>query len=325
MRGKSLIPTLIFFLFLAAFWGEVQRRNLQAQVGGHVLSAFLCFALLFAGEWFFGFGLADRLLMFLGADTTRHRVTRVLVPAVFVLPYLIFAIPRHSFDLRYAAGMALFPIACAALLEFSGRAHRLLWQDILVLLALALTLELRLFSGAWPYNGLGSLPKIYLADVALYVYLVNRRVDGMGYSLVPRIRALLTGVREWLFFLPIVLILGFALHFIAFYPRHQSLGNIVLALAVVFFLTAVPEEIFFRGILQNLLEGNYGRNVALIITAVLFGLSHFHKGAVFNWRYVLLAAIAGIFYGRAWRQDRQLFASASTHTLVDVVWGLWFR
>jgi len=40
---------------------------------------------------------------------------------------------------------------------------------------------------------------------------------------------------------------------------------------------------------------------------------------------VIIAAIAGIFYGRAWRARRHLFASSLTHTLVDVVWGLWFR
>ena len=325
MRWKSLIPASVFLLFVAAFWGEVQRRDLQSQVGGHVLSAFLCFTLLFAGEWFFGFGLADALLRFIGSQQPRDRFIRVLAPALFVVPYLIFATPRGAIDLRYVAGMAGFPIVCAALLEFSHHEHRLLWQDIVVLLALAVTLELRLFSGAWPYNGLGSLPKIYLADVALYVYLVNRRIEGTGYSLVPRLSALLVGLREWIFFLPIVLALGFALHFISFYPRRQSIGHIVLALVVVFFLTAIPEEIFFRGILQNLMEGSYGRRVALVLSSALFGLSHFHKGAIFNWRYVILAAIAGVFYGRAWRARRQLSASASTHTLVDVVWGLWFR
>ena len=60
--------------------------------------------------------------------------------------------------------------------------------------------------------------------------------------------------------------------------------------------------------------------------AVLFGLSHFNKRAVhFNWRYVLLAAIAGIFYGRAWRDRRRVGASALTHATVDTVWGLWLR
>jgi hypothetical protein len=45
-----------------------------------------------------------------------------------------------------------------------------------------------------------------------------------------------------------------------------------------------------------------------------FELSHFTKRAAhFNRRYVLLATIAGVFYGRAWRQDRRVAASAITH------------
>ena len=93
-----------------------------------------------------------------------------------------------------------------------------------------------------------------------------------------------------------------------------------------FFLIAVPEELFFRGWLQNLLERRMGRRPALATTAILFGLSHFNKRALyFNWRYVLLAAIAGIFYGRAWRRDRRVGASAITHATVDSVWSLWLR
>lgn len=324
-RWKPFVTVVLFLLFLAAFWGEVQRRDLQSQVGGHVFSAFLCFVLLIAGEWFFGFGLGNLLRGALSGESRGARLVRIAAPALFVVPYLVFAIPRNTLDARYFFAMALLPVACAALLEFSSRAHRLLWQDVVVLLALALTLELRVFSGAWPYNGLGSLPKLYLADVALYVYLVVRRIDGMGYSLTPTWDALIVGLREWVFFLPLALGLGFALHFISFFPRHPSVGHALLALVVVFFLTAVPEEIFFRGILQNLLEGSYGQRTALVVASILFGLSHFHKGAAFNWRYVILAAIAGIFYGRAWRTRRRLLASATTHTLVDVVWGLWFR
>jgi uncharacterized protein len=94
---------------------------------------------------------------------------------------------------------------------------------------------------------------------------------------------------------------------------------------VTFFLVAVPEEIFFRGLLLNLLETRLPRNAALAVSAVLFGLSHYNKGALFNWRYVLLATIAGVFYGRAWRERRRIFCSSVTHTAVDVVWSLWFR
>ena len=38
-----------------------------------------------------------------------------------------------------------------------------------------------------------------------------------------------------------------------------------------------------------------------------------------------VATIAGIFYGRAWRDRHRLLSSATTHTLVDVIWSLWFR
>ena len=74
--------------------------------------------------------------------------------------------------------------------------------------------------------------------------------------------------------------------------------------------------------MQDLLERRLGRTPALLLTAGLFGLSHFNKRADhFNWQYVLLAALAGVFYGRAWRRDRRVGASAITHALVDTVWG----
>jgi uncharacterized protein len=40
---------------------------------------------------------------------------------------------------------------------------------------------------------------------------------------------------------------------------------------------------------------------------------------------VLLAALAGIFYGRAWRVQRRVGASAITHATVDAIWSLWLR
>jgi hypothetical protein len=93
-----------------------------------------------------------------------------------------------------------------------------------------------------------------------------------------------------------------------------------------YLLIALPEEIFFRGWMQNLFDRRMGRSASLIVTAILFGLSHFNKRAVhFNWRYVLLASIAGIFYGRAWRAERRIAASSVTHACVDTVWGALLR
>ena len=106
------------------------------------------------------------------------------------------------------------------------------------------------------------------------------------------------------------------------------MGRALVTWIGIFVFVAVLEELFFRAWVQNLLERRVGRGMALIIASVLFGLSHFNKrnfgSAYFNWRYVLLATIAGIFYGRAWRDQRRLPASAITHTCVDWLWYLWF-
>ena len=320
LERRLASATAVLGVLLYGFWTQVAAFGVAKTLGGHIGSAFTCFALLLAVLWFFGFGV-DAVVR----RRLHSTLARVLAPSALAIPYLFFSLPRQEFHWLYFAGLALLPVACSALIEFTQPEQKFTWQDFVILFGIALVLELRLFSGAWPYPGLGSIPKLYLADVALYVYLIVRRLDRVGYSYIPVMNDFLVGIREWAFFLPLALGLGFATGFIRFIPRHPSPLAIVGALLITFLLTAIPEELFFRGILQNLLEPRLGANGALILTACLFGLSHFHKGAMFNWRYVLLASIAGIFYGRAWRSRRHLFASALTHMLVDVVWSLWFR
>src|SRR4029077_12068578 len=95
-----------------------------------------------------------------------------------------------------------------------------------------------------------------------------------------------TGLRELVFFMPLVLGLGIALGFLQphGYPLRLSM---VPTWIYIFIFIAVPEELYFRAWVQNLLERRLGRRTALAITAVLFGLSHFNKrSAHFNWRYV---------------------------------------
>ena len=75
----------------------------------------------------------------------------------------------------------------------------------------------------------------------------------------------------------------------------------VTALAICFF-TAVPEELLFRGVLQNLLEkrwpaARFARVGSLPVAAVVFGAAHLINAPASNWRYMLLATLAGIAYG----------------------------
>ena len=252
---------------------------------------------------------------------------RLSLPALFVVPYAMVSISAHMFRWAWFALYAALPVAIAWLLMRAAAAdagQRGDWRDALLLLMLGLAVDLRWFDGAWP-SGLRALNELFLVDAGLYGFLAIRQLSGTGFDFHLRWSDWKTGLRELIFFTPIVLGLGLALGFIHPHRNLLGIGNAVLRWVGIFFFTAVPEELLFRAWVQNLLERRVGRRVALVMASVLFGLSHFNKrSAHFNWRYVLLATVAGIFYGRAWREHRRVPASTITHASVDWLWGLWF-
>jgi hypothetical protein len=165
-----------------------------------------------------------------------------------------------------------------------------------------------------------------LLDAGIYGYLFVRQLDGVGFSLLLRKQDVVVGVREFAWYTPIAIILGLWLQFLHLHAVLPHISTLLFAYVFTFLFVAIPEELFFRGWMQNLLERRVGRWPALLLTSIIFGLSHFNKRAAhFNWRYVLLAVIAGFFYGRAWRAERRVGASAITHACVDTVWSQWLR
>jgi membrane protease YdiL (CAAX protease family) len=254
---------------------------------------------------------------------------QVLCPAALCIPYVMVACGAGVFRWGWFALYALLPVAIAGLLLQARRADETSqngnWRDFLVLAALGLAVDLRWFEGAWPAH-LAIFNKMLLLDAGIYGFVAVRDLTGVGFDLRLRPRDLGIGLRELCFYTPIALVLGLSLGFLHAHWAWPGIAPIAGAWVFTFFFIAVPEELFFRGWLQNLLERRLGRTQALLLTAVLFGLSHFNKRAVFfNWRYVLLAAVAGIFYGRAWRRQRRVGAAAVAHASVDTIWSLWLR
>lgn len=254
-------------------------------------------------------------------------VLRVAFPAMFVAPYLLVSISEHIFRWSWFFLYAGLPAAIAWVLlralivdpEQLGN-----WRDVLILLVLGLAVDLRWFNTAWP-DGLQPLNELFLVDAGLYGFMAIRRLSGTGFDFHLRWSDWKIGLRELILFAPIVIVLGLALGFIHPHRNLPGIGPAVLRWIAIFLFTALPEELFFRAWVQNLLERRVGRRAALVIASVVFGLSHFNKrSAHFNWQYVILATIAGIFYGRAWREQRRVPASTITHATVDWMWGLWF-
>ena len=252
---------------------------------------------------------------------------RIGFPALCVLPYVLVSLSQNIFRWQWFALYAGLPVVVAWLLEQAARAdpeQRGNWRDAIILLGFGLAVDVRWFDHAWP-AGLRALNELLLVDIGLYGFQAVRQLSGTGFDFHLRWSDWKSGLRELLFFTPLVLTLGWALGFIHPHANLPSVGSAALRWVLIFFFTAVPEELFFRGWVQNLLERRVGRRFALVIASVLFGLSHFNKrSAHFNWRYVLLATMAGVFYGRAWREHRRVAASTITHASADWLWGLWF-
>ncbi len=253
---------------------------------------------------------------------------QIASPALLCVPYILVTVSAGLFRWGWFALYAALPVAIAALLWQASRsdsAQRGNWRDFLILITLGLAVDLRWFERAWPPH-LAIFNKILLLDAGIYGFVLIRQLGGTGFDLRLRLKDLAIGLREAAFYTPLALAIGLWLGFLHTHGAWPGFARIPLAWIFTFFFIAVPEELFFRGWLQNLLEKRIGRYGALLLTACLFGLAHFNKRTTgFNWRYVILAAIAGIFYGRAWRQNRRVGASAVTHATVDTIWSLWLR
>ena len=328
---------ITYALIVWTLWIAAHAYGVAHTLHGHLLSPFIAVALMLGVVWAFGWGAGEPLAHWMSATSpvalarnsrrplTALSLARILVPGVFAAGiYLLIAVPLGELSSLWLLIFFAFPAVLAALLEYLPPGEKLGWQDVAVLAALGCAVEYGWLQRSVPEPGLGNFSKFLLTDVALYLYLVLRRLPGMGFDLGLRPRDLAIGLREWAFFAPVGIGGGLALGFLGFHARLPAAGTFAGTVLVTFIFVAIPEELFFRALLQNLLETRLSRRQALAVAAVIFGLSHYMHGAVFNWRYVILATIAGVFYGRAWRSERRLAASAVSHTLVDSVWVTWF-
>lgn len=256
------------------------------------------------------------------------RWLQIAAPALLCVPYALTAQAAGRVGPVWLAVYALLPALIAWMAAQAGQTdpeQHGNWRDFLLLAGLGLAVDLRWLEPAWP-PGLTAMGKILLLDAGIYGFLGVRQLRGVGFDLRLCLRDVWHGLREFAQYAPLAVPLGLALHFLHFHAVWPSPLHALIAYLFTFFFIAVPEELFFRGWVQNLLERRMGRTAALILTAALFGLAHWNKRtASFNWQYVLLAALAGIFYGRAWRAGRRVGASAITHATVDTVWSLWLR
>jgi uncharacterized protein len=322
MKQLGLWPVLGFWAVCCL--GGVLLASWQGYGGWAFRATATCFALLLLVMLALAArGMAEAVSAKLGA------AAGVFLGAAALFFYLLYLLGTSNLlfsRVLVLAGLIFVPICLA----FSaGTAAPGAWQDFLSMLGIWIFVKFGPRGWLWPYPA-GKLSHVLTSLVALVAalasFLLLRRAKGIGYSIGWGKRWGVYVGGSFLCFAGIAIPLGLALRFITFAPLGNRWGSYVgLSLAILMF-TAWPEELLFRGLLQNFLSKASKSELAGWWTAsVLFGFSHITNLGFPNWRYVILATIAGLFYGWTWRKTGSIFASALVHGAVDAVWHFLFR
>jgi len=333
LRREIIITVLLTLVF--AFY--LLRVPVSA---GVTLLSFLCFI------------VAVFPYIALGNPVVPKKLERMIKPSFYwtaagsiwavAAVYALFSGQAGLWNLAFLAVYIALPFVIH--LSSKGSEHALRITDVLLLFLLWLPVEFDFVPALSlpPAQGFVSLTMIVALLIALLIFYVDRRL-GVGYDFRLKNRDWTFALFYFMLFFVIAVVIGGRTGFIEMTDRIPSARDVLIHLFGIAFFIALPEEILFRGIIYTLIASrlkNRRYNVlwALIISSVIFGLAHgnnpqgpfldINLGSLGIWQmpwvYVLLATIAGFFYGWVFIRTRKVTAAALMHLMVDWAWFVFF-
>ena len=311
-----------FWLALAAVWltgvAAVQFYPWPAPPPPGVAAAFLLEASLF---------------LTLGFPVVIERL-KTLSPGVLVVsgiaPYCLYSLATGVFEWRSLVVLAALAALAACWFRVLPRHPLADFAFLAVVAAVSLT---RLFPGlyapAGPKLRVDFLGHMMWRRVAILSVLLFRPMPGIDLGFLPARREWLAGLKEYLFFAPFGAALSLSTGFARFQPMKDEPLHALLVVVGTFlgflWFVALTEEFFFRGLLQQWLAGWFSNPwTGLLLASALFGAAHLtFRYPPLNWRFALVAAAAGVFYGRAFQRGG-IRAAMVSHALVNVTWRVLF-
>ena len=128
--------------------------------------------------------------------------------------------------------------------------------------------------------------------LGLTLFLGFRGLPGMKYN-PPRRERPLAAAGSFALAAPMLVLIGIPIGFIPLpHLARASLPGGWPVAVIIFSATALPEEILFRSLIQNMLMQRFGANHRTLIAACfIFGGAHLDNGPqpLPNWRYMILA------------------------------------
>jgi CAAX protease family protein len=222
------------------------------------------------------------------------------------------------------------PVLCAHI-QGAGMVARPTALDFVCILLLWLPIEfatqVRIVEG--PAQGfLHSVVYGIAILLGLTLFLCFRSFPGLKYNVPRRPSDLWLPAAGYAILAPVLMVLGILLGFIPL-PHASGLSAFKMAadVGIIFVGTALPEEILFRSMIQNLMMQRFGETTRVLLAAsVIFGCAHLDNGpqSLPNWRYAILATIAGVAYGKVFQKASTVTSSALLHMLIDATKHFFF-
>lgn len=272
----------------------------------------------------------SQITFLLKKNLDNHPYLLWLIIMLFFCSYLIYSLGNNSVTLLGTGKLLLFlclPTTVIFFLDKEKDKRNFSLPQFVAILLIWLPFDFRLLNGIWIGKVVYAFNVLVAFSLAIILFVVYRKVEDVGYHFRLDQKILYQGLINFVLFAPIGIGLGIVTGFLVWAPSNQSFLAIFLTALGIFLFTALPEELLFRGLMQNLLAKTLGNNnLALIIASIVFGLAHLNNTQYpKNIIYCFLATIAGIFYGRAYFATKSILASAITHALVDTVWHELFK
>ncbi len=243
---------------------------------------------------------------------------------LFMLP----GIATFKFDPYFSVIFAAIVFAVLGTLkQAKNEEFTLSWSDLTLWILLWIPFDLRWYMDMIPgVSDSYAWWSVAISVIAVIGWSGYRSAD-IGYSLVPKFKDLRIVLLSMAIIMVLVVPPGLLTGFLKFsIPESYDITKLIAQFVGLFLTVALPEELFFRGILLRGLEKKFSKKwIPLVISSLAFGLMHWNNASTLSTQitYISLAAIAGLGYGWAYRKSgNNLLAAILVHTLVDWTWRL---
>lgn len=238
-----------------------------------------------------------------------------------VVSYLIYSLPAGVFQWQGLALLALITGVAVAWMRYlpRGAAADIAFLSLFAAIYIGKVAQ-NIYVEPWPKLETSALAQVMCFRLAVTGMLHYRSHSDLGFGFIPTAADWRIGLRYFLFFLPVAAALVYLLQFRDFRLARDFWWKAPATFIAFLWVVGLAEECLFRGLLLNHLRALMNPVAALALSSLLFGITHLWFRPFPNWKFVILASVAGLFYGRAYLEARAVRASMVAHALTVTAW-----